>query len=102
MEDSEKNQSGTQIGSPGGPKVGAIGPFFGFFLKNQKYFFLIDAYIDKKSPSEYAQVLSPVYLKKKIGFGNRGVAQGALKWPKLTFFYSIFVNKYFFSCKFKD
>ena len=33
MDDNEKNQSGTQIGSPGGPKVGAIGPFFAFFLK---------------------------------------------------------------------
>ena len=66
MEDSEKNQSGTQIGSPGGPKVGAIGPFFGFFFKNQKYFFLIDAYIDKKVPVSMPSCPPQYILRKKL------------------------------------
>ena len=39
-----------KLAPPGGPKVGAIGPFFGFFLKKPKYFFLIVTYNDKKHP----------------------------------------------------
>ena len=50
MENSEKILSGPQIGPPGGPKVGAIGPFFGFFLEKPKYFFLIVTYKDLKHP----------------------------------------------------
>ena len=48
MENGVKIWSGPQIGPPGGPKVGAIGPFFSFFLKNLKYLFPIVTYNDKK------------------------------------------------------
>ena len=49
----------------GGPKVGAIGPFFAFFLKNQKYFFLIVTYKKNKPPAIMPKC-APQYVNKKI------------------------------------
>ena len=53
------------MGPQGGPKVGAIGPFFAFFLKNQKYFFLIVTY-EKTKPPAIMPKCAPQYVNKKI------------------------------------
>ena len=52
------------MGPQGGPKVGAIGPFFAFFRKTKNIFFLIVTYKENNPPAIMPKY-APQYVNKK-------------------------------------